>query len=67
MNRKQIKKEYPRGTRLQLIFMNDPYGIKSGTKGTVKSINNDGMINIKWDNNKTLGLFYNSKDKFIKI
>ena len=63
---KMIKKEYPYGTRIQLIYTDDPYGIERDTKGTVKSVSNDGTINVKWDNGVSLGLIY-GKDKFIKI
>lgn len=63
---KMLKKEYPRGTRLQLIYMSDLYGVERDTKGTVKSIGRDGIINVKWDNGSTLGLMY-GRDRFIKI
>lgn len=44
------------GKRIQLIYMgNDPDPIPSGTKGTVYHTGG-GVINVKWDNGRGLGL-----------
>lgn len=51
------KKMYPKGTRIELISMDDPYApIPSGTKGTVEFVDDMGTIHMKWDNGRTLGL-----------
>lgn len=50
---------YPRGTRIRLINMNDPYktSVTSGCTGTVISVSDYiGVINMKWDNGSRLGL-----------
>ena len=41
--------------RVRLIKMNDPNPIESGTEGTIYNIGFD-IINVKWDNGRTLGL-----------
>ena len=52
-----LKKMYPKGTRIELISMDDPYApIPSGTKGTVEFVDDMGTIHMKWDNGRTLGL-----------
>jgi hypothetical protein len=44
------------GKRVELISMvNDPHPIESGTLGTIYHYG-FGVINVKWDNGRTLGL-----------
>lgn len=41
----KVKEQYPAGSRVELISMNDPYrDIPSGTKGTVKEVDDTGTI-----------------------
>lgn len=64
---KMYKEMYPKGTRLELISMEDPYApIESGTKGTVEFVDDMGQIHMKWDNGRTLALIP-SEDEFKKI
>ncbi len=45
---------YPPGTRVELIDMSDPYTpVPSGTRGTVKFIDDMAQIHMKWDNGRT--------------
>ena len=61
------KAEYPVGTRIELIEMNDPYApVPSGTRGTVTHVDDIGKIHMEWDNGRTLGLCP-EKDTFKKI
>lgn len=54
---KRYKEQYPPGTRLQLINMEDPYApVESGTRGTVKLVDDIGQIHMHWDNGRTLAL-----------
>jgi len=54
---KKIKEQYPKGTRIELISMNDLYSsIEPGTKGTVESVDDIGTLHMKWDNGRTLGI-----------
>ena len=55
----RIKKEYPSGTRVELISMCDPYAdMPSGTKGTVTGVDDTGTIHVHWDNGHSLGVVY---------
>lgn len=51
------RKNYPPGTRIQLLHMNDPFApVESGTRGTVAFIDDMAQIHMKWDNGRTLPL-----------
>lgn len=40
-----VKQMYPPGTRIELICMNDPYSpVPSGTRGTVRAVDDMGTI-----------------------
>ena len=55
----RIKAEYPEGTRVELLSMDDPYTkIPEGTKGTVRSVDDTGTIFVNWDNSSGLGIVY---------
>lgn len=63
----RIKAEYPKGTRVELIEMNDPYQrMESGLKGTVNCVDDTGTIHVDWDNGICLGVVY-GEDSCIKI
>ena len=64
----EIYKElYPKGTRIELIKMNDPYApVPAGTRGTVEFVDDIGQIAMRWDNGRTLALVP-SEDIFKKI
>lgn len=53
---KMYKESYSKGTRLELIYMEDSQAVPSGTKGTVVCVDDMGTIHMKWDNGRTLGL-----------
>ena len=60
MNRdkvKQLRDRYPKGTRIQLISMEDPYAsIAPGTEGEVAFVDDAGSIHMKWNNDSSLAL-----------
>lgn len=57
MNVNVIKAKYTKGTRIELIHMDDPYApVPSSTKGTVEFVDDMGQIAMKWDNGRTLAL-----------
>lgn len=61
------KEMYPKGTRIELISMEDPYApIEPGTQGTVEFVDDMGQIHMRWDNGRTLALVP-SEDSFQKI
>jgi len=64
---KQLKENYPPGTRLELLHMDDPYQpVPDGMRGTVHHVDDGGHIDMRWDNGRTLSLVYD-KDKFRKL
>jgi len=47
---------YPPGTRLELISMDDPQPIPPGSRGTVVHVDDMGTIHMRWDSGRSLGL-----------
>ena len=52
----QRRAEYPEGTKIKLIYMNDTQAPPSGSEGTVTHVDDMGTIHMKWENGSTLGL-----------
>lgn len=50
------ERQYPPGTRLILLHMNDPYPVPTGTRGTVICVDSMDQIQTRWDNGRTLAL-----------
>ncbi len=62
-----LRREYPNGTRIELIEMNDPYThLKPGDCGTVADVDDIGTIFVDWDNGSHLGVAY-GEDRIRKI
>lgn len=52
----KVKKEYPSGTRVELVSMNDPYrDMPTGTRGTIDCVDDIGTIHVAWYNGCHLG------------
>ena len=47
---------YPKGTRVEVILMDDPRPIPSGTRGTVDLVDDMGTVHCTFDNGRQLGL-----------
>lgn len=60
MSRREVealRKRYPKGTRVKLISLEDPYSrLPEGTKGTVDAVDDIGTIHVRWDNGSGLGV-----------
>ena len=55
----RLREEYPAGTRVELVKMNDPYReMPPGLMGTVQMIDDAGGIQINWDNGSTLAAIH---------
>ena len=54
----RIRKEYPVGTRVELVQMDDPQAPPIGTKGTVRGVDDIGSIMVAWDNGCGLSVAY---------
>ena len=62
---KKLKQEYPIGSRIELVHMDDPTAPPRGTLGTVIGIDDTGSIMVKWDNGSSLNVLWNL-DKILK-
>ena len=53
----ELKRQYPKGTRIRCDGMDDPYDpIPEGTEGTVVAVDDAGQIHMAWDSGRTLAL-----------
>ena len=53
-----VKKDYPVGTRVELISMDDPQAPPIGTRGTVTGVDDTGSLLMRWDNGSGLNVVY---------
>lgn len=54
----RIRKKYPVGSRVELVFMDDIKAPPVGTKGTVRGVDDIGSIMVSWDNGSSLSIAY---------
>lgn len=56
----RLRKDYPAGTRVELVHMNDPFmdKLRFGSKGTVKCVDDMGTIHVDWDCGSSLGVVF---------
>ena len=63
----RYKEDYPPGTRIELLSMeNDPNPVESGTRGTVKHVDDIGTLHCRFDNGRNLGVVP-GEDSFRKL
>lgn len=62
----RIRSEYPVGTRVELVKMDDVQAPPVGTKGTVKGVDDTASLLVDWDNGCGLNVIYGI-DKVHKI
>ena len=53
-----LRQQYPVGTQVELVRMDDPQAPPIGTKGTVKDVDDIGSIMVAWDNGCGLSVAY---------
>ena len=53
-----LRRQYPVGTQVELVRMDDPQAPPIGTKGTVKGVDDIGSIMVAWDNGCGLSVAY---------
>ena len=63
---KHLKEIYTKGTRLELIEMDDKQAPPVGTQGTVWGVDDIGNILMHWDNGSSLSLI-DGVDKFKRV
>lgn len=53
-----LRERYPKGTRVELVQMDDPQAPPVGTMGTVRGVDDIGNIMVAWDNGSGLNVVY---------
>lgn len=51
-----LRKTYKSGTKVQLDYMDDPFGLAEGTKGEVVMVDSAGQIHVRWETGSHLAL-----------
>ncbi len=54
----RIRREYPTGTRVKLVKMDDIQAPPAGTLGTVLAVDDIGSLIMSWDNGSSLHVIY---------
>lgn len=54
----ELRKKYPKGTRVKLVQMDDAQAPVPGCEGTVYDVDDTGSLLVKWDNGSTLNVVY---------
>ena len=54
----RIRSQYPKGTRVELIQMDDVQAPPVGTLGTVLGVDDIGSLLMRWDNGSGLNVVY---------
>ena len=62
-----LREEYPEGTRIMLLKMEDPFTqLQRGDMGNVTHVDDAGQIHMIWDNGSSLALVP-GEDEFMKL
>ena len=63
----QLRQQYPKGARVELLKMDDPQAPPIGTRGTVRGVDDAGSIMVRWDTGSGLSVVYGEDEcKIIK-
>lgn len=62
----RVRREYPAGTRVELVRMDDVQAPPIGTKGTVTGVDDTASVMVAWDNGSNLHAIY-GEDKIRKV
>jgi hypothetical protein len=53
-----LREEFPQGSRIELVQMNDIQAPPAGTKGTVYGVDDTGSLLVHWDNGSGLNVIW---------
>ena len=53
-----IRKAYPAGTKIEILFMEDVQAPPPGTKGTIVGVDDAGHILVSWENGSRLNIVF---------
>ena len=51
-----LRERYPRGTKVELLGMDDPQAPPMGTRGEVMGVDDAGQILVRWETGSSLSL-----------
>ena len=51
-----LRERYPRGTRVELLGMDDPQAPPTGTMGEVMGVDDAGQLLVRWETGSSLSL-----------
>lgn len=54
----RVRREFPAGTRVELVRMDDVQAPPIGTKGTVTGVDDTASVMVAWDNGSSLHVIY---------
>ena len=54
----RLRRDFPAGTRVELLAMDDPQAPPVGTYGTVQCVDDTGSLLVDWDNGSSLNVLY---------
>lgn len=54
----RVRREYPAGTRVELVRMDDVQAPPAGTLGTVTGVDDTASLLMRWDNGSHLNVVY---------
>ena len=54
----RLRRQYPAGTRIELLSMDDPQTPPKGTRGTVLAVDDIASLIVAWDNGSSLNVAY---------
>ena len=54
----RVRREYPAGTRVELVRMDDAQAPPVGTLGTVMGVDDTASLLMRWDNGSHLNVIY---------
>ena len=54
----RLRREFPAGTRVELVRMDDPQAPTVGTQGTVLGVDDTGSLLMRWDNGSGLNVIH---------
>ncbi len=63
----RLREEYPAGTRVELLRMDDFQAPPVGTKGTVRGVDDIGSLLVSWDNGSCLNVVFYGGDRVRKL
>lgn len=58
----QVRRQYPAGTRVELLHMDDVQAPPIGTRGTVEGVDDTASLLVAWDNGSHLNVIYGEDD-----